>query len=76
MARSFIMVKADTGRARALLERFSDLDYIADANVVAGDIDIVLEAEADEVADIIDSVATNVRAIEGVVDTKTYVCLE
>ncbi len=46
------------------------------ANVVAGDFDVIVEAESTEVYDIINSVATRVRGFDDVEDTKTYMCLE
>jgi len=76
MVRSFIMVEAGTGQAEALLERIREMEHVADANVVAGDVDIIVEAEAEEVYEIINSVATEIRSSGGVNDTKTYVCLE
>jgi DNA-binding Lrp family transcriptional regulator len=75
MVRAFIMVKAGTGQAETLLTRIRELDHVADANIVAGDVDIIVEAEAEEVYDIINSVATEIRSFDDVNDTKTYVCL-
>jgi len=75
MVRAFIMVEAGTGQAEALLERIRKLEHVADANIVAGDVDIIVEAEAEEVYDIINSVATEIRSFDDVNDTKTYVCL-
>ena len=75
MVRAFIMTKAGTGQAEALLERIRELEHVADANIVAGDVDIIVEAEAGEVYDIINSVATEIRSFDDVNDTKTYVCL-
>jgi DNA-binding Lrp family transcriptional regulator len=76
MVRSFIMVKADTGHAESLLETIRGFEHVADSNVVAGDFDIIVEAEAEEVYDVINAVATEIRSLEVVSDTKTYVCLE
>ena len=76
MVQSFIMIEADTGRAEALLEAVRELGGVAEANIVAGDYDVIIEAEAEEVYEVIDAVATEVRSLEDVVDTKTYVCLE
>jgi len=76
MVRAFIMVKAGTGQAQALLETIRGLDHVADAHVVAGEYDVIVEAEADEVYDVINSVATEIRSLDDVTDTKTYVCLE
>ena len=75
MVRSFVMVEAGTGQAEALLERIREMEHVADANIVAGDVDIIVEAEAEEVYDIINSVATEIRSFDDVNDTKTYVCL-
>lgn len=76
MARAFIMVKATTGRGGALAERLEGLDHVSVANVVAGEWDVIVEAGAPEVYDVIQSVATRVRGFEDVDDTKTYICLE
>ena len=76
MVRAFIMVKADTGHAEALLETIRGLDNVTEANVVAGDFDIIVEAQAEEVYDVINAVATRIRSFDEVNDTKTYVCLE
>jgi len=76
MVRAFIMVTAGTGQAEALLERISAFGHVADASIVAGDYDIIVEAEAEEVYDVINSVATEIRSLDDVNDTKTYVCLE
>lgn len=76
MVRAFIMVQAETGAAETLAETLGDIDNVVAANVVAGDFDIIVEAEADEVYDVINSVATRIRGFENVEDTKTYICLE
>jgi DNA-binding Lrp family transcriptional regulator len=76
MVRAFIMVKAGSGHAESLLGTVRGLDHVAEANIVAGDFDIIVEAEAEEVYNVINSVATKVRSLDAVDDTKTYVCLE
>jgi DNA-binding Lrp family transcriptional regulator len=76
MVRAFIMVEAETGLAEALLERIRELPGVEEANVVAGDFDVIVEATAEEVYDLINAVATRIRSFDEVSDTKTYVCLE
>lgn len=76
MASAFIMVSAVAGRAEVLAERLRKFDGVAAARVVAGDVDVIVEAESGDVSDVIHSVATRVRGLEDVADTKTYVCLE
>jgi DNA-binding Lrp family transcriptional regulator len=76
MVRAFIMVKVDAGHAEAVLEEVVGLGRVTEANVVAGDFDLVVEAEGDEVYDVLHSASNAIRSVEGVTDTKTYVCLE
>lgn len=76
MVHAFIMVKAATGHGEALADRLEELDGVVEASVVAGDFDIILEAEAEEVYDIISGIATRVRGLDDIEDTKTYICLE
>lgn len=76
MVRAFIMVKAGAGHAESLLETVRNLEHVIEANIVAGDFDIIVEAEGKEVYDVINSVATKIRSTDDVTDTKTYVCLE
>ena len=70
------MVKVDSGHAEELRRGIADLERVVDAHVVAGEFDIIAEAVADEVYDVINSAATEIRGMGGVSDTKTYICLE
>lgn len=76
MARAFIMVKVAAGYAEPLLDTVRGIDRVVEAHVVAGEYDLIVEAEAPEVYDVIHSAATEIRGLENVIDTKTYVCLE
>ncbi|MHB9288080.1 Lrp/AsnC ligand binding domain-containing protein [Halobacteriales archaeon Cl-PHB] len=76
MVRAFIMVKTTAGKSADLQERIEDIEGVLTANVVAGQYDIIVEAEGEEVYAVIHTVATEVRDLEGVVDTRTYICLE
>ena len=76
MVRAFIMVKTAAGKSADLQEGIRAVDGILDAHVVAGQYDIIAEAEGDEVYTVIHTVATKLHELEGVVDTRTYICLE
>lgn len=76
MVRAFVMVKADSVDADTVLEAVLGVEGVTEAHVVAGDFDIIAEIEAEEVYDVLGAAATDVRSIDGVVDTKTYVALE
>lgn len=76
MVRAFIMVKARSGDAESLSNRIGEIAQVGVVNVVAGDFDLIVEAEAEEVYDVISSVAARIRGFETIEDTKTYICLE
>ena len=76
MVRAFIMVKTAAGRATAVQEQIQEMDAVLNAHVVAGKYDIIVEAETEEVYTVIHAVATDLNELDGVVDTRTYICLE
>ncbi len=76
MVRSFIMLKTAAGKSTALLGNITATDGVEEAHVVAGQYDIIAEATGEEVYDVIHRVATSLRDLDGVVDTRTYICLE
>lgn len=76
MVRAFIMVKTTAGKSAELRTEIAGLAGVVEAHVVAGQYDIVVEAEGEEVYDVIGDVATGVRDLAGVADTRTYICLE
>ncbi|MFB6152073.1 MAG: Lrp/AsnC ligand binding domain-containing protein [Haloarculaceae archaeon] len=76
MVRAFIMVKTTAGKSEELLASIRAVDGVEEAHIVAGQYDIVAEAVREEVYDLMHEVATELRDLEGVVDTKTYICLD
>lgn len=76
MVHAFVMVKADSGDAESVLDAVLAVGGITEAHIVAGDFDIIAEVEVEEVYDVLGTAATDIRSIEAVVDTKTYVALE
>jgi DNA-binding Lrp family transcriptional regulator len=76
MVRAYIMVKTAAGKSQDLLAATRDLAGVLEAHIVAGAYDVIVEAEGEEVYDVMHSVATDVRDLDGVTDTRTYICLE
>ena len=76
MVRAFIMVKTAAGKSEQLLESIRGIDGVEEAHIVAGQYDIIVEATGEEVYDLMHGVATNLRDLDGVADTKTYICLD
>jgi DNA-binding Lrp family transcriptional regulator len=76
MVSAFIMIKTAAGKSEDLLAAVRAAEGITEAHIVAGQYDIIAEATGTEVYDIMQSVATHVRDLDGVADTRTYMCLE
>jgi DNA-binding Lrp family transcriptional regulator len=76
MVRAYIMVKTAAGKSEELLAATRELDGLAEAHIVAGKYDIIVEARGEEVYDVMHEVATDIRELDGVADTRTYIRLE
>ncbi|MBX0287519.1 Lrp/AsnC family transcriptional regulator [Haloarcula salinisoli] len=76
MASAFIMIKTVAGKSEDLLAAVRESEGITEAHIVAGQYDIIAEATGEEVYDVMQSVSTRVRDLDGVADTRTYICLE
>ena len=76
MVHAFIMVKTAAGRSEDVLEEVRELDHISEAHVVAGEFDVIVEANADEVYEVLHAASSDISGIDGVADTKTYMALD
>ena len=76
MVTAFIMIKTAAGKSEDLLTAIRDHEGVRDAHIVAGQYDVIAEGVGDEVYDVMQTVATRVRDLDGVVDTRTYISLE
>ena len=76
MVHSFVMVKTTAGSIQTVLDAVTDLAGVEEAHVVAGDYDVIVEVEGDDVEQSIRTVLTDVRELDGIVDTRTYIALE
>lgn len=75
MVHAFIMVKTGAGTSEGLVGPIRDLSPVSEAHIVAGDWDIVVEVDADEVYDVLKTASSRIQGLEGVTDTKTYIAL-
>lgn len=75
MVHAFIMVKTDTGESKTLLGRVLDLDGIVDAHIVAGQYDLIAEADGGAVNNVLGVASSEIQNLDGVLDTKTYISL-
>lgn len=76
MVHAFIMVKTAAGKSEDLLADVQELDGVSEAHIVAGDFDIIVEVDTQEVYQVLHTASSDIQDLDGVADTKTYISLE
>ncbi len=76
MVQGFIMVKTAAGASEGLLTPIREASGVTAANIVAGDWDIIAEADGDEVYDVLQIASMDISGLNNVTETKTYVALD
>lgn len=76
MVHAFVFVDAAAGTAEPLVDELREIDPIQEAHVVAGNWDLVLELETEEVHDVLATVTAEVRPLDGIGTTRTYISLD
>jgi DNA-binding Lrp family transcriptional regulator len=76
MVHAVIMVETGASKSTEVLDRVLAMDRVIEGHVVAGEYDIIVEVEGDEVYDLLEAVSTDIQSIQGVSDTRTYVSLD
>ncbi|ERG98575.1 MAG: transcriptional regulator [Haloquadratum sp. J07HQX50] len=75
MVHAFVMIKTSATDIEPLQNTIENVGPVTQAHIVAGDYDVIAQADADTVYNILDAAASGIRSIDGVVDTKTYIAI-
>ena len=70
------MLTTMAGTSRNLLPKLREVEGVTRANIVAGEYDIVVIAEAESQQDLLALVTDEIQSLEGVGRTRTSVILE
>jgi len=76
MVHAFVMVKTDVAASESLLGNIRDLPPVSEAHIVAGEYDIIVELSVEEVYGVLQTTASDIQSLDGVLETKTYISLE
>lgn len=71
--RAYILIETEVGRARNVLTALRSLDNVSEADIITGTYDLIVLAEAEDMAALVDLVTAQVQSIEGVERTITCV---
>jgi DNA-binding Lrp family transcriptional regulator len=72
---AFVMIETGAGAAGSAVETALSRAAVVEAHVVAGEYDVIAEVEGETVETIVGA-AADLRSIEGVLDSRTYVAME
>lgn len=75
MVHAFVMVKTAVGGSESIIDTVRELASVAEAHIVAGEYDLIVEVTVEEVYDVLNTTASEMQAIDGVEETKTYISL-
>ena len=75
MVHAFVMIETGPGESEGLLETIRALETVVEAHVVAGGYDIIAEADAPEVYEVLSTASTRIPNLGSVMDTKTYIAM-
>jgi|TARA_B110000495_G_C22888948_1_gene518448 DNA-binding Lrp family transcriptional regulator len=76
MSSGYILINVEPGSESSVFDELSNLPFVSDANHLFGDYDIIVKIEAETIGVIASLVVGSIRAITGVVNTKTLACAE
>lgn len=75
MVKAYIMVITAAGTTHEILPEIENTSGVIEANAVAGDYDIFVEVEADDLSDLLPTITSQLQGIDAVEATRTYITL-
>ena len=76
MSVGYVLVNVEPGSEVEVFTAASKLSFVTDSNLLFGDHDLIVKLEAENMGDIARLVVESIRAIPGVLNTKTLACAE
>ncbi len=76
MVRAYIEIKVESGREREVRDKLRTIPGVKLADIITGDIDIIVVVEAETYNDIAGIILEKIRKIPGIVRTETHIAFE
>ncbi|QLG49594.1 Lrp/AsnC ligand binding domain-containing protein [Natrinema halophilum] len=76
MVYAYVLIDTAAGTSGEVCQTLRDTANVVEAHVIAGDFDVIVELTGDEPHDVLGTVTTTIRSLEGVGTTRTYVCID
>ena len=76
MVVAYALLEADPSAVESIRADVAAVDGVQDVHVVAGDVDLIARIEVEDPGAVSSVVTGDVAAIEGVIDTETYLSMD
>lgn len=76
MPQAYVLVNAEVGEVRRILEEIKKIAEVSEAYTVAGPYDIVVKFKADRFEQVAEGVTQKLHAIKGITNTVTLFAFE
>ncbi len=76
MVRAYIEIKVESGKEKDVRNELRKIPEVKLADIITGDIDIIVVVEAETYNDIANIILEKIRRIRGIVRTETHIAFE
>lgn len=75
MVHAFVMIETGAGQSATVRDTLLGVEGITEAHVVAGEYDLIVEMDVEEIYDVLHTISVDVQDLRGIDETKTYISL-
>ncbi|WP_254762607.1 Lrp/AsnC ligand binding domain-containing protein [Natrinema marinum] len=76
MVYAYATVDTATDTAESVCDALADIESVVDVHVIAGDFDVMIELEGETPHDVLETMTSAIRPLEGVGTTRTYIAID
>lgn len=76
MIRAYTAIDCAAGTSGDVCDRIRAVDGVTEAHVVAGDFDVIAELEGESPKDLLRTISSEIRPVDGVGTTRTYIAID
>ncbi len=76
MVRAYIEIKVEAGKEKEVRNKLREIPGVKFADIITGDIDIIVVVEAETYNDIASIILERIRKIPGIIRTETHIAFE
>lgn len=76
MVEAYLLITTPSATSRSVLSKLHEIDAVSQADIIAGEFDIIATVEAESTQDLLTLVTDQIQSLENVGRTRTCIVLE